>query len=57
MPRMLRALEAHTRSGATAASSSDNDDPSDPHRTQPLAVLQGAQKIIKTGVDILDCLV
>ena len=35
-PWMFRAVEAQTRSCATAAFSSDNDDPSNPHRTQGL---------------------
>ena len=33
-PRMLRAVETLTQSCATAASSSSDDDPSNPHRTQ-----------------------
>ena len=35
-PRMCRAVEAQTWSCATAASSSSNHDPSDPHRTEGL---------------------
>ena len=35
-PRMFRAVEAQTRSRTTAASSSNNDGPSDAHRTQGL---------------------